>query len=147
ARSEVDDMRAQLTPARASVTAGAAELARSLGVASLDVRPLGSLALPTLVEGRSELEAMALERRPDRRSKQAAIAETDAKLRLSVADRFGNPTVGVNYQNDQSRISFIGGQVILPLPFCNTARGEIQQRQAERQRALLELRQIEVQIE
>jgi outer membrane protein, heavy metal efflux system len=146
ARTEIDDVRAQLWPARSDLTAARAELSRSLGVMRLERKLRGNLALPAPPRDRDTLLNSARERRPDLRVRQAAVAEAEAKLRLAQADRFGNPSVGPSYQFNESSVHFIGGQLSVPIPILNTHRGEIQQRDAERVRAVLELRDTEARI-
>src|SRR5262249_5017671 len=87
------------------------------------------------------------ERRADPLARQTAVAETEARLRLEIANRFGNPNLGPAYEYDPGRINLIGMQITLPLPVCNTRRGEILQREAERSKAALELRQAEIQVD
>jgi outer membrane protein TolC len=89
----------------------------------------------------------ALERRPDLRARQAAVLEAEGRLRLAMADRYGNPDLGPDYEYNETRVNFIGAQLALPLPILNTHRGEILQREAERTRAALDLRTAEVTIQ
>jgi cobalt-zinc-cadmium efflux system outer membrane protein len=91
-----------------------------------------------------KLVAQALERRPDLRARQLAVQETDARLQLAVADRLGNPTLGPDYEYNETRDSFIGAQIQVPLPLFNRRRGEILQREAERTKAGLDLRNTEI---
>ncbi len=88
----------------------------------------------------------ALENRADLQARHAAVAEASARLRLEVANRFGNPTFGPAYVYDPSGIQMIGGQLNVPIPLFNCHRGEILQREAERTRAILEVQRTEVQI-
>jgi cobalt-zinc-cadmium efflux system outer membrane protein len=147
ANTEIDDVRAQLGPVRADLSAARAELSRSLGLARLDRKMRGNLAVAATSLDREALAESARERRPDVRIRQAAVAEAEAKLRLAQADRFGNPSIGPFYQFNESRVHFMGGQLSVPIPVLNTHRGDIQQRDAERLRAMLELRDTEVRIE
>src|SRR5262249_43464972 len=103
-----------------------------------------TLELPPLPEDCASLTEAALQFRADLHARQAAVAEAEARLRLEIANRYGNPSIGPNYEYDPSQINLIGAQVTLPLPAFNTHRGEILQREAERNRAALELRQTEV---
>lgn len=145
-RTEVLDSRAQTGPGRAALLAGWADLRRALGVLddSFSVRGTLEAAVP-----RWQAEALsqtALERRPDLHARQAGVGETEARLRLEIANRYGNPTIGPAYEYDASRVNLIGVQFLVPLPVFNKHRGEILQRQAERDRALLELRALEIQV-
>jgi cobalt-zinc-cadmium efflux system outer membrane protein len=144
AQSEVNDVLGQLSPARSALAVAQAALNRTLGFADLppfDVT--GSLDAPPLPAGYEELVRVARERRADLRAHQAAVAEAEAHLRLEVANRYGNPSIGPIYSYDPTRVNLIGGQISLPLPVFNTHRGEILQREAERDRAVLELRNVE----
>jgi cobalt-zinc-cadmium efflux system outer membrane protein len=93
------------------------------------------------------LTQTALGRRPDLHARQTAVAEADARLRLAVADRYGNPNLGPDYEYNETRVNFIGAQLVVPLPVLNTHRGEILQRRAERTRAILDLRTAEISIQ
>src|SRR5205807_1758540 len=92
------------------------------------------------------LRAQGKLRGADLRARQAAVAEADARLQLTIKDRFGNPAIGPYYQKNETSVNFIGLTASVPLPVFNTHRGEIQQQQALRQLAMLELRQFEVQV-
>ncbi len=146
ARTEVEDVRTQLTTARASLTSARQELRRALGVVSERFDPDGSLAVPDTTWDEALLTQTALERRPDLRARQAAVAEAEARLKLAIADRHGNPTVGINYQYDDARANLTGVQFSIPLPVLNRRRGEILEREGERDRAVMELRQSEIEI-
>jgi cobalt-zinc-cadmium efflux system outer membrane protein len=144
AGTEVQDARAQLSVRRAALAPALAELRAALGVvgdtpplAGFPARPLGTWDAAALTE-------TALARRPDYHARQTAVAEADARVRLAVADRYGNPNIGPDYEYNETRVNFIGAQIVVPLPVLNTHRGEILQRQAERTRAMLDVRQTEV---
>jgi cobalt-zinc-cadmium efflux system outer membrane protein len=144
-RTEVQDARAQLTPGQASLVSAWQDLYRSLGLTEGEFTLQGGLDLPPPLERDAEgLLATALQRRPDLRSSQFALDESDSRLRLEIANRLGNPNFGPAYEYNETRVSFIGVQFALPLPVFNTHRGDIQQRQAERAQAALLLRQNEV---
>jgi cobalt-zinc-cadmium efflux system outer membrane protein len=144
ARGELNDTRTQLSPARAALAAAWRDLRLALGAEGGTSELDGKLDPPS---AQCELELLlttALERRADLHAREAAIAEADARLRLEVANRYGNPNIGPAYEYDPTRVNLIGAQISLPLPVFNTRRGEIQQREAERARAGLELRQAEL---
>ena len=147
ARTEANDTRAQLGPARVAYEKAWHELRRVLGVVEGDFTVQGTLDAPPTNEDPGASVAAALEQRPDLHARQAAVAEAEARVRLAMADRYGNPNIGPAYEYDPTRINLIGVQVALPLPLLNTHRGEICQRIAERTRAALELRQAEVTIQ
>jgi len=139
--------RAQLVPGQAALIAAWQDLYRALGVTQGSFNLLGGFATPAQVEyHEDELLQTALEQRPDLRAHQIAVNQADALVRLERANRYGNPNIGPSYEDNETRSQFIGVQFSLPLPVLNTHRGEIQQREAERARAVLELRQTDVMI-
>jgi len=146
ARTEAIDTHAQLGAARVAYEKAWYELRRALGVMEESFAVQGTLDAQATEDNAEALLAMALERRPDLHARQVAVAEADARIRLAVADRYGNPNVGPAYEYDPTRINLIGVQFSLPLPVFNTRQGEIYQREAERARAALDLRQVEVTI-
>jgi outer membrane protein TolC len=159
ARTEVTDARSLIVPARSALTTARYDLYRALGlVASWGseapggasgglVTLLGSLEMPPAAWNELETEQMALERRSDLQARRMAVQEADARLQLQIADRCGNPNIGPMYVYDPTRISFIGAQYTFPIPVFNRRKGEIQQREAERLRATLEVQQFEVQVQ
>jgi cobalt-zinc-cadmium efflux system outer membrane protein len=146
ARAEVDDAQALLHAARTTQAVAQADLLRSMGLVDHTAILLGEMDVSSSLGDVEALTRSALARRPDLQARQSAAAEASARLRLTIADRFGNPVVGPYYQNDQDRLQFIGGQISVPLPVFNTQRGEIQKREAELQIALFSVRQAEIQI-
>jgi cobalt-zinc-cadmium efflux system outer membrane protein len=139
------DARAQLAPGQAALVTAWQDLYRTLGLTEGTVTLLGGFELPPpLEEDRDFLLDTALQRRPDLRARQIAVNEADARLRLEIANRFGNPNIGPAYEMNETRADFIGVQFSLPLPVINTHPGEIRQRDAERVQAALQLRQNEV---
>jgi cobalt-zinc-cadmium efflux system outer membrane protein len=144
AKSELDDARTQLSPGRAALAAARNDLCRALGSVNgaFELHGMLDVRFPRWDAG--ILTQEALERRADLHAHEAAVAEADARLRLEVANRCGNPNVGPDYEIDAARVSNIGAQITVPLPVFNTRRGEILQRQAERARAALEFQQAEV---
>jgi cobalt-zinc-cadmium efflux system outer membrane protein len=145
AQSEVDSSRALLGPARGLRLRAAADLRRALGVTDETYQVEGRLGNPVPPPGEATaLVATALERRPDLHARQAAVTEADARVRLARADRLGNPTLGPDFEQNETSVSFIGAQIALPLPVFNRHRGDILQREAEHTRASLDLRTNEI---
>jgi cobalt-zinc-cadmium efflux system outer membrane protein len=143
ARTEVDTTRAQLGTGRLALAAAGSDLLRALGVVDGLFQVEGTLAMPPLPEDSAALEQEALQRRADLRARKAAVEEAEAALRLAIANRYGNPTIGPAFTYDPTRVSSIGAQINVPLPVFNRHQGEIQQREAARYQAVLELRQTE----
>jgi len=146
ARTEEYDARAQTGQARGAYAAAFAQLNAALGLTTERVEFRGSLEAPAQTFDVDALTTRALEARPDVHAKQAAVGEAEARLRLEIANRYGNPNLGPDYEYNETRDNFIGFQLVMPLPVLNTRRGEILQRQAERDRAILVLRQNETQV-
>jgi cobalt-zinc-cadmium efflux system outer membrane protein len=147
ARTEVEDTRAQLGTARTALAVARNSMRRLLGDVGAIGRLEGTLEQPVIVAGSKELIADALDRRPDLRARTAAVTEAEARLRLTRADRCGNPVIGPMYDLNETRVNFVGTQITLPLPVFNRRKGEIMQREAELARASQELRQTEIQIQ
>jgi cobalt-zinc-cadmium efflux system outer membrane protein len=144
ARSELNDTRAQLSTVRGALAAAWSDLHLALGSMKEAFDLDGTLDPPASQWQAEMLLQTALERRADLHAREAAVAEADARLRLEVANRYGNPNIGPAYEYDPTRINLIGAQITLPLPVFNTRRGEIMQRQAERARAALDCQQAEL---
>jgi cobalt-zinc-cadmium efflux system outer membrane protein len=142
-RTEVADARARLASGNSLMVPARTELRRALGLVQEEVRPLGPLQIPYREWDADRLTEVALNRRADLHARRSAICEADARLNLTIADRFGNPNLGPDYEYNETRASFMGFQLTLPLPVLNTHRGEILQRRAERGRAVLDLRSTE----
>jgi outer membrane protein TolC len=87
----------------------------------------------------------AKEKRPDLQARKFAVTEAQAKLRLQVADRYGNLFVGPSYEYNETRSNFIGLQFGGPIPVLNRRSGEIMQAQATFARALADVQQLDIQ--
>lgn len=146
ARADVYDARGQVALARTVVAAARADLARALGTVGDPLIVAGALEVVSAVDNASTLGEAALNTRPERRSRQAALAEADAKVRLEVANRWGNPTFGPDYEYDPTRVNFAGFAFSVPLNVINSHKGDVLQRRCERAKALADLQQVEVQI-
>jgi cobalt-zinc-cadmium efflux system outer membrane protein len=146
AEVDVSDVRSQLVASRVALTVAQSELARALGCVHDLPAVVGTQEITVPPADTEALVAAAIEARPEMHARRAALDEADARLRLEIANRYGSPLVGTDYEYDPTRISFSGVHVTLPLPVFNTHRGEIQQRQAERVHVAQELCQVEQQI-
>jgi cobalt-zinc-cadmium efflux system outer membrane protein len=145
-RAEVEDARSQLSTGRLALATAWYDLRRALGLVNEKFDLQGGLELPPPPEQAETLTQAALETRPELRSRRAALDEAESRLRLEIANRYGNPNVGPAYEYDPTRVNLVGVQFTLPLPVFNTHQGEILQRRAERDRAGLEMQQTEVAI-
>ncbi|MBV9125918.1 MAG: TolC family protein [Planctomycetes bacterium] len=146
AQTEVDATRALLGTARGLLSQSQYSLARELGLVEGVLEIQGSLEVPAPTGDAEVLTQVALERRADLRSTQAAVAEAEANLRLEVANRFGNPVIGPAFTYDPTRVSSAGVQINFPLPVLNTHRGEIMQRRVQQGQAELDVRRAEIQV-
>jgi outer membrane protein TolC len=146
AQTEASTATALLNLGAAAIADAEADLHRAMGTIGGPLPLQGALEVklpPWDVDSLTE-EALAV--RPELHARQAALQEAEARLRLEMANRHGNPTIGAAYIYDPTRINEIGGQINFPLPVVNLHRGEIQMRDAERARAALDLRQTEMQV-
>ncbi len=144
AGTDVDDANAQRGAALTALAVARSVLRHELGLVDEAVALEGSLETPAQEWDATALSQAALGQRADLRALQAALAEAKARVGLAIADRYGNPNFGPDFEYNETRAYFIGAQLVLPLPVLNSHRGEIQQRQAERDLAGLQLRQTEV---
>jgi outer membrane protein TolC len=144
ARSDLLEGRALRGSYQAALVAAGNELRRVLDIEGEAVEVQGTLEtfLPPL--DAVALTDAALHNRPDLHARELAVREAEARERLEVANRFGNPSIGPAYEYNETRINFIGAWFYWQLPVFNTRRGEILQRQAERERALADQRRVEV---
>jgi cobalt-zinc-cadmium efflux system outer membrane protein len=146
ARTELDAARGQRGQGRAALTVARSDLRRQLGTVDDSFAVTGDLDRPAPPADADELVACGRQLRPDLQARCAAVAEADARLRLQIADRFGNPTVGPRFEYNESRDTLVGVAVSAPIPVFNTRQGEIAQRRADAARARAELCQTEVRI-
>jgi outer membrane protein TolC len=145
AQVDVSDTRSQLIANQVALTVAQSELARVLGVHEMPgVEGTQEITVPP--SDTPALVAAALEERPDLHAAHAALDEADAHWRLEIANSHGNPSIGTDFEYDPTRTCFTGAHVTVPLPVFNLHRGEIQQKLAERARAVQEVQQVEQQV-
>src|SRR5207302_1767801 len=101
------------------------DLRRALGLVNGTLELRGNFEAPPYTDDRDALTEIALEQRADLRARQRAVDEAEAALRLAIANRFGNPTLGAAYTYDPTRVNDIGAQINVPIPVLNTHRGQI----------------------
>ncbi|HLJ97441.1 MAG TPA: TolC family protein [Gemmataceae bacterium] len=147
ARSEVDTFSIAVNTARSVQARAESDLRAALGLRNEAIHVAGALSPTPTVDDAQNLVQEALDRRPDLQARQAALHEAEGRLRLAIADRFGNPNIGPDYEYNETRANFLGMQMTVPLPVFNKHRGEILQREAERNRAALDLRSTETLIQ
>jgi outer membrane protein TolC len=139
ARTELDTARAARGQGRAAVAVARAEFRRQLGSVDDSFTVAGELDRPLPTADSCAIDQYARQVRPDVRARAAAIDEASAKLRLQIADRFGNPSVGPAYELNETKVTFVGATLSLPVPAINRRQGEIATRRAELARAEVDL--------
>jgi cobalt-zinc-cadmium efflux system outer membrane protein len=144
AQTEADTARITLETARAARQKAEYDLRAALGLTDETIKIEGELKVPEPPVDAMPLIDGALSRRPDVQGRQAAVTEAEAKVNLARADRFGNPTIGPDFEYNETRAVFVGVQIAMPLPVLNKRRGEIMQRETERALAIDELHSIQV---
>lgn len=145
ARADLADARVLRGPARTAFNLVTNDFRRLLGVLDQPVQLVGDLDAAVPPADAAALGQVALEQRPDLHALRLAVDEAEARLRLEIANRYGNPSVGPGFEYNETRAYFVGLWAVWPMPVLNTRRGEIQQRKAERDRAMAAVRQFEVQ--
>jgi outer membrane protein TolC len=145
ARTEVNASRAVIGQGRTNLAIARSDLRRFLGRLDDFFTVEGQLDAPSGPPDPTALMTAAVQQRPDLRSRQAAIGEAEARWQLECANRFGNPSLGPAMEYNETKVTFVGGWLVTPLPIINTRRGEILQREAELVRARQELTQFEIQ--
>jgi cobalt-zinc-cadmium efflux system outer membrane protein len=146
AETEVTDTLDLLNAGREALTTARQDLYRALGVVDGPWVVEGKLEVPPHPWDEAALTDLAVSRRADLQARRRAVAEAAANLRLAVANRYGNPTVGPVYIDDPTGVNSFGLQVNLALPVVNTHRGDILLSRAEQEQAALLLRQTEVNV-
>jgi cobalt-zinc-cadmium efflux system outer membrane protein len=107
--------------------------------------PLGEFILPGNIPEIDDqaLIQIALQSRPDLHAARAACDGAAAAVRLAKGDRIPTPIVGTVYQNDEVGVQYIGFIYITPLPFLNSGKPLVIQRQADHCRAVQALQAAE----
>jgi outer membrane protein TolC len=135
AKADLVDARTALGPARSALVVAWNDLRRQLGMVDENCTVHGALdsAFPKLPV--AELMREGKERRPDLHALEVAVKEAEAALRLQIANRFGNPSIGPAGEVNETSVGFIGMWLIWSPPVFNRRQGEIMQRQADVARA------------
>jgi outer membrane protein TolC len=146
ARADLADARTLRGPGRTTLDQAMNDLRRVLGVVGEGFDVQGTLEVTPPAFDLAVLVEAALERRPDLNALRLAVQEAEARLRLEIANRYGNPSMGPGMEYNETRAVFVGLWCVWPIPVLNTRRGEILQRHAERDRALMAVQQAEIQV-
>jgi outer membrane protein TolC len=147
ARADIAEARNVLGPGRSLLVVAGNDLRRALGMIGEDFQVDGTLERSFEPPEAPVLVKEALTRRPDLRAFEFAVEEADNRLRLEIANRWGNPSLGPGTELNETSVFFIGSWLIWQAPIINQRRGEIRQREAERARAIQVVHQSEVQIQ
>lgn len=147
ARADIVESRTALGPARSLLVVAENDLRRVLGMIGEDFEIDGTLERGYMPPDGQLLVKEALARRPDLRAFEFAVQEADNRLKLEIANRWGNPSLGPATEFNETSVFFIGSWLIWQAPIINQRRGEIRQREAERARAIQVVQQSEVQIQ
>ncbi|MHB1423995.1 MAG: TolC family protein [Gemmataceae bacterium] len=146
ARADMMESRNLLGPARSVVVVAENALRLALGMIGETFQPEGTLEKGFVAPPLDILTQAGLERRPDLHGLEFAVREAEQRMRLEIANRYGNPSWGPAFEYNETSVFFIGSWLIWSPPIFNTRRGEIRQREAERARAVQALYQGETQV-
>src|SRR5579875_611700 len=147
ANADVAEARNLLGPGRSLLVVAENDLRRALGMVGESFQAEGTLEKGYVPPPASILIQLGLERRPDLHALKFAVQEAEQRLKLEVANRWGNPSLGPAFEMNETSVVFEGMWMIWQLPVINTRRGEIRQRQAELARATQALAQGEIQMQ
>jgi len=146
ARSDELEARSQRGSRQTQAVMARHELRRVMGVQNEVVEISGKLTNATPAGAAEPWTQLALQKRADLQAMHMAYVEAEQRERLEIANRFGNPQVGVKTEYNESGVTFVGPTIQFAVPVFNAKRGEILQRQAEKAKVLLEMQRIEIQI-
>jgi outer membrane protein TolC len=146
ARADVVEARNALGPGRSLTVVAENDLRRALGLLNESLVLDGTLEKEFVPPDATLLLQAAWERRPDLHGLEFAVKEADGRLRLEIANRWGNPSFGPAMEENETSVTFVGMWLIWQAPILNTRKGEIRQRQAEMARAIQARNQGEVQV-
>jgi outer membrane protein, heavy metal efflux system len=146
-RFDEAELRAQRGPRLNQTIAAWHDLRMLLGVQTEVVSVAGRLARSAPPGDAAEWTRSAYGSRADLHAVDVAYQEAEQLERLEIANRFGNPNIGLKTEYNESRIYFTGGTLQCPLPWFNTRRGEILRRRAEKEKVLADRHRLEIQIQ
>ncbi|MGH7170271.1 MAG: TolC family protein [Gemmataceae bacterium] len=144
ARADVVEARNTLGPGGSVLVVAENDLRRALGMIGESFAVAGTLEKEYVPPSLHSLIQAGMERRPDLHALEFAVREAEQRHRLEIANRFGNPSLGPAFEENETAVIFEGLWMIWQLPILNTRKGEIRQRAAETDRAVQALRQGEV---
>jgi outer membrane protein TolC len=146
ARADVVDARNLLGPGRGVVVVAQNDMRRALGMINETFALEGTLEKGFTPPPADLLVQAGQERRPDLHALTFAVREAEQRLKLEVANRWGNPSLGPGMEENETSVTFVGMWLIWQAPILNIRKGEIRQRQAELARAAQALQSGEIQM-
>jgi outer membrane protein TolC len=147
AKADLVDARTALGPARSQLVVAWNDMRRLLGMVDEKCLVAGALEFPLPKLSCEDLQREAHARRPDLHALELAIKEAQAALRLQIANRWGNPSVGPSGEFNETSVGFVGMWLIWSPPILNTRKGETMQREADVARAIQAARSLDVTIQ
>jgi cobalt-zinc-cadmium efflux system outer membrane protein len=146
-RVESRATRQQVKAARQDYLTALADLRNQMGIPEEagSAEPLGKFTLPAYIPPVDEqvMVQTAMANRPDIRAASAQVTGTQAAVRLARADRIPTPVVGPQYEMDEAGVQYVGFVWVTPLPIWNSGKPLVRQREAEHQRALVAVQQVQ----
>ncbi len=146
ARADVVESRNLLGPGLSVAIVAQNDLRRALGLISESFELDGTLEKGFTPPPVDLLIQAGQERRPDLHALSFAVREAEQRMKLEIANRYGNPSLGPAMEVNETSVTFVGMWLLWQLPVINTRRGEIRQRQAELARAAQALQSGETQM-
>ena len=105
----------------------------------------GDFDVPLPSMDRDALTQLALSQRADLQARRSALCEAEGQLRLVIANRYGNLSVGPYYEFDPTRVNYVGGRLSSPLALFNTRKAEIHKAETDIAKIRSEVAQVELQ--
>ncbi len=149
ARHEALDSRQAEAVAQSELRLARLELQAALGIAEpLELEPQGDLQLspPTEYADLNSTVQAAATNQPEIFAKMSALQQADAAVGLAIANQRANFTMGPAFEQDETKTTFIGATLQMPLQIFNRKEGEVMQAEAERARAAAELEQARIKV-
>jgi outer membrane protein TolC len=146
AQADLENLRAQRGQLQGPLAVARVDLRRLLGTLDDSFTPTGAIEAPLPTTDESALAKLAALKRPDLQARRAAVNEAEAALKLVRSNRFGNPQVGPIVSLDPTQVLAVGGRISVPLPACNTKRGEIMKAQTDVTKVLYDVKEIEMRV-
>jgi cobalt-zinc-cadmium efflux system outer membrane protein len=147
ARVESRGAHQQIKATRQEYLTALADLRNQVGLSDEagTAEPLGKFTLPPYIPPVDE-QAMiqtAIANRPDIRAATAQVSAARSALDLARGDRIPTTVLGPEYQMDEAGLQYVGLVWITPLPIWNNGKPLVRQREAEHQRSLVAVQQVQ----